>query len=438
MGRPNVVLMVSHDTGRFYGPYGHATVDQPSFEALAASSVTFGRAFCTTPLCSPARSALTTGRYPHQNGLNGLMGGSLGEWRMSETDRHLACVLKAAGYMTVLCGDIHESMDLFSVGFDEGIHGSGWLNNWNDGRIRGAGADIGAWLDRNPEAGRGRPFYMQIGCGETHRDWEGSYSERGVWKAPYLIDSPDVDAEMAMLQSSCNALDRGLGEVMDAFGSRGLAEDTVFVVTTDHGIDFPRAKGTLFDPGVGVGLFMRHDAGGWRRGVREDALVSHVDVYPTVLEACGVPCPDGLEGRSLLGFLKAGAPAGPKRDAVYLEKTYHDNYDPMRGLRTERHKYVLNFDAQTLYDVRSATAPRYGWFRQPFTKMNREELYDLEADPNEERNLASDPAYAPLALELKTRLARWMRATGDPLLRGPMPSPYHHRVCNEMNALSRD
>lgn len=441
--RPNVVVLISHDTGRFLSPYGFRTVNTPAFERLASESATFDSCFCTTPLCAPSRAALLTGTYHHQNGMMGLPGEHLGGWDLVTKDRHLASVFADNGYATVLCGFEHETQDFFSVGFQRGIHGIGTGNN--GGRpLSGADEDIAAWLDerygeRAPGAGEVEPFYLQIGCHDTHRRWSRyseSYDERGVWKAPYLIEDPAVDREMAEQQGACNTLDEGVGAILALFEKRGLADDTVFVVTTDHGIDFPRAKGTLFDPGVEVFLFMRYRAGSWREGVRIPSLVSHVDVYPTILEACGISVPEGTAGRSLLPLL-TGSGAYRDRDAVFLEKTYHDNYDPMRGVRTKRYKYVLNFDAQTLYDVRIATAPRYSWFRFPFAKREREELYDLEQDPEEATNLANDSDYGEVRWELKRRLATWMAETADPLLDGPIPSPYHLRTSREMKELGK-
>lgn len=436
--RPNVVVFISHDAGRFISPCGQETVDTPNFERLARQSVSLDRCFCVTPLCAPARGALLTGLYPHQNGMMGLPGDTLGGWDLRRKDRHLGSQLRASGYRTLLCGFEHETRDFLTVGIEEGVHGIGKGNNGGAGSVLGSGADIDAWFERNPDAGTDNPFYLQIGCHEIHRQWTKSakpYSERGVWKAPYLIDDPEVDREMAEMQGAVNVLDQGLGEILDAVERRGFAENTIFVVTTDHGIDFPRAKGTLFDPGIETYCFLRYDAGGWKAGSRSDALVSHVDLYPTILEACGLRVPEETAGKSLLPLLKGESDA-PVRDAVYVEKTYHDNYDPMRGLREGRYKYVLNFDAQTLYDVRIATAPRYNWFRFPIKKSNREELYDLESDPHEANNLAADPAHEATRQRLKAKLARWMKATDDPLLDGPIPSPYHLRACAEMKALA--
>ncbi len=442
-----MVLLITHDTGKFLSPYGYTTVHTPAFERLAAMSVTFDNSFCTTPLCGPSRAALVTGIYHHQNGMMGLPGDRLGEWDLVTKDRHLAAVYRRAGYTTVLCGFEHETHDMFSVGFEEGIHGRGTGNNGGE-PLAGSDRDIDTWLDSHFDTRPGIPFFMQIGCSDTHRAWT-KYADpddsKGIWKPPYLIDDPEIDAEMAEQQGACRVLDDGVGKIMDLFERRGLADDTIFVYTTDHGIDFPRAKGTMFDPGIEVFLFMRYTNGGWREGVRIPELVSNIDIYPTLLEACGIDVPQGTRGISLLPLLtgkteagKAGEEGTWPRDAVYFEKTYHDNYDPIRGLRTDRYKYVFNFDAQTLYDVRIATAPRYNWFRYPFRKGEREELYDLQEDPVEARNLSLDPGFQDLRVEMKRKLAAWMAATDDPLLDGPIPSPYHRRVSREMKALSAE
>jgi arylsulfatase A-like enzyme len=436
--RPNVVLFISHDTGRFVSPYGYETVQTPTFEALARQGATFDNCYCVTPLCAPSRAAITTGIPPHQNGMNGLPGDHLGGWDLVTKERHLANVFAQNGYASVLCGFLHETRDLFSVGFAEAIHGIGKSNNagWP---LAGAAEDVEAWLDTQAARAPEQPFYMQIGCADTHRDWTRHAEpddEKGIWKAPYLIDDPAVDQDMAAMQGASRELDRALGEVLAVFERRGLADDTIFCITTDHGIDFPRAKGTLFDPGIEVLLFMRYRAGGWSENVRVPELVSHVDLYPTLLEACGIPVPEGTAGRSLLPLL-TGEGTFERRDAVYVEKTYHDNYDPMRGLRTDRYKYVLNFDAQTLYDVRIATAPRYNWFRFPFRKTLREELYDLQSDPVEANNLAAEPEHQARRERFKAQVARWMAETDDPLLDGPIPSPYHLRAIREMAELAR-
>ncbi len=434
-GRPNVVVLMTHDTGQHISPYGIETVRTPHCERLAAEGVLLERSFCTAPLCSPSRAACFTGRYPHQNGVMGLVGSTaVGGWDLSlkPEERHAAALFREAGYATCLCGNIHESNHFERLGFDEAINGSGeWANNGGDSLAHGAA--ISEWLAaRDP----GRPFYMQIGMQETHREWGrlGTPPDEsgGVWMPPYLKDLPEVRAEMAQLQGAVHRYDTALGSILDALEERDAVEDTIFVSTTDHGIDVPRAKGTFYDPGIEVLLIMRYPGGGWGAGRRVPQMVSNVDVLPTLLEACGMDVPANVEGRSFLPLLR-GEDYEP-REVLFAEKTYHDTYDPTRALRTERHKYIRYFEVCIFQDLRAATVPRVHWFKEPEYARRRvvEELYDLEADPLEEHNLADEPDHAERIADLRGRLARWMRETDDPLLRGPVPSAYYAARLREL------
>jgi arylsulfatase A-like enzyme len=191
------------------------------------------------------------------------------------------------------------------------------------------------------------------------------------------------------------------------------------------------AKGTLRDPGLETMLLMRYPAGSWGAGRRTGALVSNVDVLPTLLEACGLEVPDRIQGDSFLPLLQGKR--AKARDTVYAEKTYHDSYDPMRCLRTGRYKYIRYFEKSSHHrvpgDIINGGASRD---LGPVPRSGVEELFDLQADPNETRNLARDDAYGGICREMRLRLAAWMRSTGDPLLEGPVGSPFYWKSVGEM------
>lgn len=431
--RPNVLVIMTHDTGQHLSPYGVNTVQTPVCERLAAEGVLFEQSFCCSPLCSPSRAAAFTGRYPHQNGVNGLVGGPMvggfGLERQPD-EQHAAALFREAGYATVLNGFMHEARDAAAMGFESLIGGAGRGNNWG-GDFRDAGPALGAWLDSR---GTERPFYCQVGCHETHRDWSlfdtPPDESRGVWRPPYLADLPEVRAELAQMQGAIRRLDACVGALLAALETRGRLDDTIVVLTTDHGIDVPRAKGTFYDPGLRTMLLMRYPR--WGAGRREPALVSNVDLLPTLLEACRLPLPSNLAGRSAHGLL-SGQPEAPN-DAVFAEKTFHDTYDPTRAVRTLRHKYIRYFEVGIFQDLRLASVERRHWFADPADAFRRhhEELYDLEADPWERVNLATEPEHRATLLALRRRLGDWMRATDDPLLRGPMASPGFRDALGEL------
>jgi N-sulfoglucosamine sulfohydrolase len=424
--RPNVVVFITHDTGYHVSPYGYDAVHTPNAERLATEGVRMANSFCTSPLCSPSRACLFTGRFPHQNGVMGLTGDQVGGFDFFPGEQHASLIFSRAGYQSVLCGFEHESRHVAELGFGDLINGNGtWYNSGGD--LLDHGKAIGDWLSQRDKH---RPFYMQIGCGETHRAWLKNGVEpddsQGVWMPPYLKDEPELRREMAEFQGSVRHLDAGLGHILDAFDDPEVKDNTIFVFTTDHGIDFPRAKGTMFDPGIGVFLFIRWPAGGLEAGRTCGELVSNVDLLPTLLEACGIPRRDNLAGRSYLPLLQ-NAPYEPN-ECVFAEKTYHDTYEPVRAIRTERYKYIRRFEVALMEDIRLATFTRAQWMHQPL-RRNDEELYDLEADPWEMNNLAAESAYAGEVDAMQRRLIRWMRRTNDPLLRGPVPSPYYrHRL----------
>lgn len=421
--RPNVVIFITHDTGRFVSPYGHSTVQTPRCERLAAEGVRFANSFCTSPLCSPSRASIVTGRHTHQNGVMGLTGDATGAFDLYPSEKHAARLFADAGYASLLCGFEHETRDWRTAGFHAAIAGSGeWHNGGGD--LLAYSSELDAWLESRD---RNRPFYLQIGCHETHHSWtkDGTQpdSAKGVWVPPFLNDCEDVRREMAELQGAVKRLDTGLGMILDVFDRHGLADDTIFVFTTDHGIDVPRAKGTFYDPGIGVFHFMRYPAGNWGRGRVVNELMSNIDILPTLLEACGIAVPAPIVGRSFLPLLAGGAYT--PNDCIFAGKTFHDTYDPTRAVRTSRYKYIRYFEVNIFQDLRLATETRRSYFKDGWRRTSVEEIYDLEADPWEATNLAGDPAHAEVLAALRRRLRDWMRATGDPLLRGPVESPFY-------------
>jgi arylsulfatase A-like enzyme len=192
------------------------------------------------------------------------------------------------------------------------------------------------------------------------------------------------------------------------------------ILTTDHGLAFPGAKATLTDRGIGVLLILR-GPGGFHGGRVSDALVSQVDLYPTICELAGIATPDWVRGRSLLPLVRREA--DEVNDAVFAEITFHAAYEPQRAVRTRRYKYIRRFDnghdGPVLANIDDSPSKdllvEHGLAERP---LPEEELYDLVFDPQEAANLAADPAHAGVLAELRARLARWMEDTDDPLLAG--------------------
>lgn len=409
---PNIVYLHSHDTGRYVQPYGHQ-IQTPNIQRLADQGLLFRQAFCAAPSCSGSRACLLTGRWAHVNGMTGLAHRG---WELRDYAQHIVHPLRGAGYWSALIGEQHVSKEPGVLGYDHVVE----IGTTKVHSI--APAALQLLRSRPPQ-----PFFLSIGFFETHREFfEPSSVRDALYGAPpaHLPDTPETRADMASFKASARSLDQGVGAVLHALDEQGLADDTLIVLTTDHGLPFPGAKASLSDRGLGVMLIMR-GPGGFLGGHVTDALVSQVDLYPTLCELAGAPLPGGLHGRSLLPL--ARRELDEVRDELFAELTYHAAYDPQRAIRTRRHKLIRHFGERllpVLPNVDDSPSKELlvaaGWGRQPRPRL---ELYDLLADPGEMRNLAYDETYGEVLDELAARLDAWMRETADPLLDGPIPVP---------------
>ncbi|QDP94648.1 sulfatase [Microlunatus elymi] len=453
--RPNVLLLHCHDLGRHLNVYGAKTVSSPRLDAFAADAVIADQMYATAPQCSPSRAGLFTGRWPHHNGVLGLTHDIFG-WDLHADEQHLAARLRRAGYRTELVGQHHESRRLADdqvaarLGFDrvqaEGL-GEVVVERTTDALRRLAAAD--------------EPFYLQAGFSEPHRrpgerdapgvmGFIGNHLQpddsRGVEVPGYLADTESAREEIAELQGAIKFMDDCAGRVLDELDRLGLAENTITIFTTDHGLALPRAKCSLYDPGLEVAFMIRWPAAGWTGGVHLEPLLLNLDVTPTLLVALGLE-QDGpagapaIDGRSFLPLLPGEQPDGEAsgqatRGEVFGELTYHDYYDPKRSVRTQRHKLIVNFTAAPKF-----MDPSQSWVRRcipvhaPNGNIGHDpivELYDLAEDPYELRNRADDPALAEVRADLLARLGSWMAATDDPLLAGAVTSPAHRFAVAEL------
>ena len=420
-GRPHVVQITCHDLGRFLGCYGVSTVRTPNLDGFAAEGTRFQAAFATAAQCSPSRAALATGRYPHANGVMGLTHDTFG-WDLAPGERHVAALLADEGYETHLFGLQHVTTDVGRLGFRH-IH------------RRGLGRDVATDVETVLGQGfAGSPLYLEINLEEPHRPYnQGGVrpdASFGVFIPPYLPDTDASREEIAALQGAINEADRSVGRVLAALRAAGLHDETLVLFTTDHGIAMPRAKCTMYDPGISVAMIVRWPAGGVPPGALVSPMISNVDVLPTLLAATWSPAPNTLHGRSFLPLLRGESYS--RRDAVFAEKTFHSYYDPMRAIRSERHKFIRNFETTFLVevpsDVQAGAIYRTEVQRYVAATHPDVELYDLAADPLEQQNLAGQPQVANIEQTLDARLWQWMEETQDPLLDGPVPSPTYRRA----------
>jgi arylsulfatase A-like enzyme len=416
---PNIIYIHSHDSGRYLQPFGHS-VPTPNLQRLATEGVLFRRAFSAAPTCSPSRAALLTGQCPHRNGMLGLAHRGFG---LVDYRRHILHTLRPAGYKAVLAGLQHIAVKPETIGFDEVLHPKST-----------AAADVMPGTVEFLNRKHAEPFFLDIGFFETHREYPKptpADDPRYTLPPAPIPDTPETRLDMAGFHSSARNLDEAVGKMLAALDRNGLAANTLVISTTDHGVAFPLMKCNLEDSGWGVSLIMR-GPGGFTGGKVCDALISHIDIFPTLCDVVGVARPDWLEGKSFLPVIRGDA--REINEEVFAEVNYHASYEPKRAVRTQRWKYIRRFDGRhhpVLPNCDDGLSKslwlEYGWKNMV---LPEESLYDLVFDPSEQHNLAADTAFKAVLDDMRGRLDRWMHRTSDPILNGPIPAPHGALVNN--------
>nr|WP_301183128.1 sulfatase [Sphingomonas quercus] len=433
-------MLISDDQGLDLGCYG-VPISTPRIDRLAAEGTRFTHGYAAVSSCSPSRAVINTGLFTHQNGMYGLQH-DVHHQSLLDGIETLPAMLRRAGYATALVGKKH-------VGPDAAFPYEAELVPERSG-IRDVRALAMAAADFIRASGD-RPFFVTVGYSDPHRaeanygndrDWPGvrttTYDPARVPLPTHLPDLPAVRSDLAEYYASISRLDAGVGMILDALAGSGHAEDTLVVFLSDNGRPFPGAKTNFYDPGLHLPLIIRAPGTG---PAVNDAMVSWVDIAPTLLDFTGTPPPTGyqLSGASLLPLL--GRAGGPGRDAVFASHDFHEinQYYPMRALRTRTHNYILNLAAPLAYPIAGDVASSPSWraiAADPAIRLGRrtqaaylrrpaEELYDLGADPEELTNIAGRRAAAALLAELRERLRAMRAATHDPWLAG-QTDPYSH------------
>jgi len=423
----NVVFFVADDHGtEALGGYGNRVVKTPSLDQLALDGVRFTHAFATTASCSASRSVLLTGVHNHRNGQYGHEH-EYHHFSAFPNVRSLPVMLAEAGYRTARGGKFHVAPDSV-YHFQQVV--------------------TLPTLEAFITADSAKPFFVYYGTHEPHRpfkhDAEDRVDPRNVVVPPWLPDIPEVRDELALYYASVRSVDKAFGMLVDTLKRTGTYEETLIVYLSDNGAPFPGSKTNVYEPGIRLPLIVR-EPGKARRGSVNAAMVSWVDIAPTILDFAGIqvtplvssgPVAPGqfrndtpaIQGRSFLGILAQEQPVG--WDEVYASHTFHEitMYYPMRVVRTRTHKLIWNIAhplpypfASDLFESKSwqgALARKLTAFGprtiQAYTQRPAFELYDLERDPLESTNLAADPKHAQVLAALKAKIKAFQERTGDP------------------------
>lgn len=445
----NIVLMVADDLGTdALGCYGNPVVKTPNIDQLASAGTRFSNAFCTTASCAASRSVILTGLHNHSNGTFGHTH-DVHHFSLYPHIGTLPALLKNAGYRTGRVGKQHYAPEAqfpfdfspphYLFGRDDVAMAKAcrsfieqdepfflYYASWNP-HPEGASGGPATWHPLKPRS-FGNPQQSFPG------DDEQTYRDEEVLIPPFMNDTPEARAEMAQHYQAVSRLDRGIGVLIQILKETGKYENTVILLISDNGPAFPLAKMSLHEAGMHLPCLVKGPAQG-KKGVVSDALVSWVDITPTLLDYAGarIPFEDRrpLHGQSFRAILEEPSPAS-WREEIYASHSFHEvtTYYPMRAIRTKKYKFIWNVAHQLPFPLSSGLWNSITWqatLRDGATHFGARtvqqclqrpafELYDLEADPNETVNLADQPEYAALVERMQQKIRAFQQSTKDPWL----------------------
>ena len=440
--KPNVIFFIVDDVSADdFGCYGNRAARTPHIDALAAGSLRFTRAYLTASSCSPSRSSIITGRYPHNLGpgaeLHGPVAGHI-PW--------LPHFLQKAGYYTALVGKNHMSREALPPGSQDAAQPNPW--NHTDKGVTPTNHSGGAlWVQTLENRPKEKPFFFWFAAIDAHRGWDGDiewdpalygpkHRPEDVHVPPFLADAPATRADLASHQNELTRFDYNVGQVVEALRKSGLLENTLIFLLADNGRPFPRSKTRLHDSGMKTALLAH-----WPAGIQAgscSSLVSSIDLAPTVLEAAGLPVSPSMQGVSLRPLFADRAAS--VRTHAFSEHNWHDYEAHGRAIRDSGHLYIRNArpnlawlgpvdsiqspshkDLVTLRTQQQLNPAQSDLFLQP---RPAEELYNTTTDPNQLHNLAADPAHAAARERLARTLDLWTEQTGDAVPDALRPDEY--------------
>jgi N-sulfoglucosamine sulfohydrolase len=436
----NIILFVTDDQGQDAGCYGNPVIKTPNLDKLAADGTRFPYAFCTTASCSASRSVILTGLHNHANGHYGHEH-AYHKFGSYPTIKSLPVLLRQAGYRTARIGKFHVAPEAVYQ-FDHVLPGNGrspveMANNCRE--LLTAAGDKPLFLyfctaDPHRSGGTVQDAPHQPNpFGNRPKGYPGVetiiYDPKDVIVPPFLPDTPTCRAELAQYYQAVSRIDQGLGRLIEILQRAGTYEDTLIIYISDHGIAFPGAKTTVYEPGLRSPCVVRNPYLK-KRGVVSNAMISWVDLTPTILDfARALPQNAPFHGRSFLSVLDQENPTG--WDEIFASHTFHEitMYYPMRVVRNRKYKLIWNlahplpfpfasdlWAAPTWQDVyRRGPDAFYGKRTvKAYIQRPKFELYDLENDPHEVNNLAEDSRHLQTLEKLKAELKAFQKRTNDP------------------------
>lgn len=474
----NVLFIITDDESPTLGCYGDTCAVTPAIDAVAADGLIFRNAFATTASCSASRSVVMSGLHNHRNGQFGHQHSYHKFTSFPDViSLSLPRVMQRAGYRTGQIGKYH-------VAPEEVYHYETYLRANSRNAVAMAEKAKSFLTDTED----GRPFFLYFATSDPHRSGGvdkdsplelkpnlfGNKPDHGAYPdveevffdpaevivPPFLPDTPETRSELAQYYQSCSRIDQGVARLVKILKEANLYDKTLIVFTSDHGMAFAGGKTTVYEGGLRVPMVVR-DPYQNQRGVESDALVSHIDITPTLLDFAGglnhkTNAPQGIlnpdkywkeKGRSPMDNRRGRKPfdhyhgkswlsvlADPEKshhDEIFASHTFHEiqMYYPMRVIRDKQYKLIWNIAYPLPYPFASDLWAASSWQAQlakgddapygnttvgGYVQRPEFELFDIQADPDETTNLADSPGHADVLKQYKAKLKAAQKRYDDP------------------------
>ncbi len=431
MQKPDIVVYLSDDHGwEYLGCYGNTHIQTPHLDRIAKEGMRFTHAFTPTPTCVPSRSTLYTGLYPARHGAMG------NHTECNSTLEALPKMLRKLGYRVAIAGKTHVKPETL---FDfEYVGGFPPKRAEHARKYRAEGLDtapVESFLSTHRQENPDQPICLILGDSNLHVTWEPNkiYNPDALPLPPYFADTLIARKALANYYQDITTMDIRIGKIDRMLETHGYADNTLFIYTTDHGSEWPHCKWTLYDTGIRLPFIAR-----WRgvlpAATVTDAMISHIDFLPTLIDIAGGEPSEDLDGRSFKDIL-CGQQA-TFRDKIYGTHTRDGdmNVFPQRCVRDNQYKYILNLMPENRWTThftevegipeshaevwnswveKAKSDPKTAQLVYLTQHHPVEELYDVHADPSEFNNLAFEATSRPTLEKMRADVLQWMQSQGD-------------------------
>ncbi|WP_018474112.1 sulfatase family protein [Echinicola pacifica] len=445
---PNIIFILTDDQGAHLSALGTKGLQTPNLDQLAHEGVLFTNSFASVASCSPSRSSIMTGMYPHANGhwrntvtprLSdadqefGRQSSTVDKVGVHEYVQTLPEVLKANNYYTAITQKFHMSPP--------------WKFPYSDRNPVSNDPEefrkVIAQFIEDSETGN-QPFFIQANISPPHRNFDHHMSKFPQYMADpddievpaYLPDTPEMRKDLSKYFGCIQLADACVGAIVELLQEKGIYEETLIIYTSDQGEPYHRAKASPYYAGMHVPLIARGPE--ILQNIVQDELISHIDIMPTILDYAGLPIPSTVQGSSLLGILENKVNTGPQRQYIFAEHNSHGppraEHYPSRAVFDGQFYYILNLMPDKDYLLPADLQEQKVWGNQSYTATEHaeelfpeqyaalrmlesgrpaEELYNMNTDPGQLNNLAQDKDYESKLEELRSAMKEWRKNSGD-------------------------